>query len=270
MAKVRKPPVEKISELEFEIRILEQSQLSDREAARLNNLKVKRELDKTLGLKVRQTVPVNLLPRLVPQVLETEDWETEDLEPEDSDVGVSNSEVENGAPEKKIRKRKKAANGFNFYVKKIRQALREDNPGATLNMETVQSTWSKMPSDEKVRFNKLSQEELNDCDDTVEDKLKAKKERDSKYRQKKSEENRLNETEVNVFREDFAKVLDEKKIKVDILKNVKETLENEHELNSAELGVVSKMIIDQDKEEQSLKSRQRDLYSHHKKCKSIL
>ena len=264
MSKVvkKKLPNEKLSELEFEIRILElnEASLPEGEIARLKNLREKNELQKKQGWSVIKTVPVKLLERYKPKVLETEiptpdcpHFEIEDVQ---NDLAKS------------ALKRKKVAHGYNHYVNQIKLKHTQENPKEVLNMEVVRSSWKKLSPVEKIKYKEMAQEVLKNSTDATENTSKEKKmERDRKYQRKKAEVQKQDKSEIDAFTKDFENILEERKIKLDNLKQLKEELKKEITLASSENDIVNKMIADQDEEEQSLKFKIKDIFNHHKSCK---
>jgi len=267
MSKVvkKKLPSEKLSELEFEIRILElnEASLPEGEIARLKNLREKNELQKKQGWSVTKTVPVKLLERYKPKGQESEiptpdcpQFETEDVQ---NDLGKS------------ALKKKKVAHGFNHYVNLIKLKHTQENPREVLNMEVVRSSWKKLSPMDKIKYKEMAQEVLKNSTDATENTSKfakeKKRERDRKYHRKRAEDQKQDKSEIDAFTKDFENILEERKIKLDNLKQLKEELMKEITLACSENDIVNKMIADQDEEEQSLKYKIKDIFNHHKICK---
>ena len=180
----KKVSTEKLTELEFEIRILEQNEscLPKGEIVRLNNLRRKHELQKTLGWSCNETVPVKLLDRFkVPK-----SKNTISNSPNSERVG----DVQN-VLDKSSLKRKKGANGYNYYVEEMKQKQVEENSKEVLNMTNVRSYWKKLSPSEKIKYKEMAQEDLNNGEDTTENISKTakemKKERDKNYNRKKGD-----------------------------------------------------------------------------------
>jgi len=260
----KKVSTEKLTELEFEIRILEQNEscLPKGEIVRLNNLRRKHELQKTLGWSCNETVPVKLLDRFkVPK-----SKNTISNSPNSERVG----DVQN-VLDKSSLKRKKGANGYNYYVEEMKQKQVEENSKEVLNMTNVRSYWKKLSPSEKIKYKEMAQEDLNNGEDTTENISKTakemKKERDKNYNRKKGDIQKQEKDEKDAFIIDFENILEAKKRKLENLNNLKEELKNEIALAASENEIVTKMVEDQDKEEQSLKFKIKDIFSHHKSCK---
>ena len=167
-------------------------------------------------------------------------------------------------------KKKKCANGYNYYVEEMKQKQVEENSKQTLNMVTVRSYWKKLPHSEKIKYKEMAQEDLNNCKDTTENTSKTamekKKERDKLYNRKKGDIQKKEKDEKDAFIIEFERILEERGKKLENLNNLKEELQNEIALAGSENEIVRKMLDDQDKEEQSLKSKIKDIFSHHKIC----
>ena len=260
----KKVSTEKLTELEFEIRILEQNEscLPKGEIVRLNNLRRKHELQKTLGWSCNETVPVKLLDRFkVPK-----SKNTISNSPNSERVG----DVQN-VLDKSSLKRKKGANGYNYYVEEMKQKQVEENSKEVLNMTNVRSYWKKLSPSEKIKYKEMAQEDLNNGEDTTENISKTakemKKERDKNYNRKKGDIQKQEKDEKDAFIIDFENILEAKKRKLENLNNLKEELKNEIALAASDNEIVTKMVEDQDKEEQSLKFKIKDIFCHHKSCK---
>ena len=94
-----------------------------------------------------------------------------------------------------------------------------------------------------------------------------KREQDRSYKRKKADSIKQEEDEKDAFIKDFENILLERHSKLENLKHLKEELKTEIALASSENGIVLKMVDDQEKEEVSLKSKIKEIFSHHKICK---
>ena len=65
---VKKDTTEKVSELDFKIKVLEgrESCLSESEVTRLNNLREMHEMQKKMGLSVNKSISINVLKKFIP------------------------------------------------------------------------------------------------------------------------------------------------------------------------------------------------------------
>ena len=264
MSKVgrKKLPAEKLSELEFEIKILEQNEslLPEGEIVRLNNLREKNEFQKKQGWHVIRTVPVKLLDRYKSKIQGTE---TPTPDSPDSETIQNN-------PAKSALKKKKIAHGFNYYVSQTKLKHAQENPKAALNMEIVILSWKKLSPVEKIKYKELAQEVLDTTDASENDTNFAKvkkRERDRNYQQKKAKVLKQGKSEIDAFTKDFESILKERKVKLDNLKKLEEELKKEILLACSENDIVTKMVADQDEEELSLKLKIKEIFNHHKICK---
>ena len=265
MSKVvkKRGPAEKLSELEFEIRILERNETSlpEAELVRLNNLREMNEMRKRQGWCGKKTVPVTLLAGFNPKVSEAE-IATPDSESVKDDV--QNNLV-------KPVKKKKVANGYNYYVEEIKQKQAKDNIKQVLDMGCVRSSWKKLSPRERIRYKEMAQEILNNSDDTPENTSKIakekKRERDKNYNQRKIDSLKQEKDEKDAFVVEFENILEERKNKLEKLNQLKTELNNKIALACSENEVVTKMVVDKDEEEQLLKFKIKEIFGHHKICK---
>ena len=139
---------ERISELEFKIRLLEQrgeESLSDLELVRLTTLREQQASQKEQGWVAKKTVPVKLLARFhVPMCKEAS---------KGSD-NLNHTETGRNEEEDELSPRRKVPNISNFFVKEAKKALLTENPKGKLNMKSVRDSWNSLPSDKKENIKK--------------------------------------------------------------------------------------------------------------------
>ena len=251
---------ERISELEFKIRLLEQrgeESLSDLELVRLTTLREQQASQKEQGWVAKKTVPVKLLARFhVPMCKEAS---------KGSD-NLNHTETGRNEEEDELSPRRKVPNISNFFVKEAKKALLTENPKGKLNMKSVRDSWNSLPSDKKENIKKdiVDEQSLEAAAKVRKEKKKA---RDLGYRKKeKHTKGQEEEEKVNFLRE-FDEMLVKKQTKLANMMVEKDDLTSEIATTAGENKVMDRMISELEEEEIKMKSRIKEALNHHKICK---
>jgi len=290
---------EKMSELEFQIRILEQKEalLSDKELVRLSNLREQAELQKKLGWEVKRHLPVKLLSKFKPpqskrvvsnqikllpksgsldhqEVMRDPNSFVTDTSPPSAEPDISlpgqvcdgNNEInlmfESNA-ETDIKK-KKAANGSNNYLKELKRLNSKDNKKGVLNMKAVRYSWNNLSVEEKEKFKEMGQVGKESNASISKEKKKA---RDKVYQANKAFKKKKEKDENNKCLKEFEVLIEEKRLRLKSLLEKKENLMKQIEAAGNENTVITKLSLDLAKDETNLKSRVKEALVHHKICK---
>ena len=251
---------EKISELEYKIRLLEQrgeAALSDLELVRLDTLKEQQASQKEQGWVAKKTVPVKLLAKFHVPVPKESSKGFDNLKDTET---VKNAEEVEGPPKKKV------PNISNFFVMEAKKALLKENPKGKLNMKSVRMTWKDFPSDKKIIMKKdIVDEQLFEVSAQV--SKEKKKVRDLGYRKLEKETKAKEGEEKENFMREFDELLVKKERKLDNMMMRKVDLKSEIVTAVAENKVMVKMVSKLEVEEADMKSKIREVLNHHKNCK---
>ena len=267
---VKKDTTEKVSELDFKIKVLEgrESCLSESEVTRLNNLREMHEMQKKMGLSVNKSISINVLKKFIPPAKrkrsgeEVDSIEIVNKKPKDSKELNKSEDI-------KIKK----VHSYNYFVREMKKKQKIDKTGGALNMEDITEAWKSLLPSEKLKYKTLAVDELaggsgNTREGKNEEAKEMKRERDRIYRKEMAVRKKEEEIEKKNFFIDFEEILKEKKNKVERMREEKEKLNKEISSTVTENEIIQKMTAEKVIEELAQKAKLKLLFNHHKDCKN--
>ena len=272
---VKKRTSEKVSELEFKIKVLEERELflSESEVLRLNNLREMHDMQKKMGLNVNKSISINVFKKFTPS-------SARNCKTIRSGEEVHNIEIENKKPsdnnehsKSEIVMKSKKVHSYNYFVREMKKKQRIDKSGRSLNMENIAEAWKSLPPSEKLKYKTLAIDEVaggsgNTMEGKNEGAKDVKKERDRNYKKAMAVRKKQEEIEKKDFCRDFENVLKEKENKFERMRKEKERISQEISKILTENEVLQKMTADQVIDEVAQKSKLKLLFNHHKECKN--
>ena len=268
----RKSKFRKVSELDYKILILENSEvLSKMEQQRLESLKEQKALQDTLGLCIQKTVKVPI------------EWipvdSSNDISVELNNESFPELEEEISEAQTKSPLKQGFSNAHIQFLKEKRKILNTVDTEAKVDLDKIREEWKSLPESARKPYKKLAQEEKKRLGENFRknikeqrshlssDELKKKKiESDRKYRLKvkleKDQKLKDDEFCLNKFKE----ILEKKQGQVCDLVEEKKALEVNVSKLKAENSVTAEMIEDRDSEIDKLKDQYRTLHKTHKSC----
>ena len=273
---VKKRTGEKVSELDFKIKVLEgrESSLSESEVTRLNNLREMQDMQNNMGLNANKSVSINVLKKFTPPAKSAKVCKTSTTGGGEVNNTEKNKQSDNEEYKKleDVKKNKKV-HSYNNFVREMKKKQKIDKTGKTLNMEHVAEAWKSLLPNEKLKYRTLAIDVVGESSEiTSEAKIErgkeVKRERDRNYQKAMAVRKKEKDIEKKDFCRDFEDILKEKENKVQIMREEKERISQEISKTVTENEIIQKMTADLVTDELALKSRLKLLFNHHKDCRT--